>query len=272
MDAPSAAVDLDDLPAELATQLAGASLVPITVGSSGSVVARVERPQGAAPLVLKLVARGGTSPTLASEVERLRWLAGRFPAPEVVAAGADDEAEWLLTTALDGDDATATPLAADPVRLAELLGRHLRDLHDRLDPDACPFDGRTATLVAHARAQVAAGRVDPADFQPIHQGIAPQDLLAMVEEIAPDDPPDLVVTHGDYCLPNVVLAPDGSLAGLVDVGLLGVGDRYRDLGIGARSVARNLGGGAVGVFIEAYGVEHPDLARLDAFVMIDELF
>jgi aminoglycoside phosphotransferase len=270
VDAESKVLDPRDLPAELADLVAGASLVPVGVGRSGSVVARVVRPSS--DLILKLVARGGPAPALEPEAERLRWLVGRFPTPEVVLHGADEAAEWLVTTALDGADATATPLATDPGRLAALLGQHLRRLHDEVDPTGCPFDASTASLVAHARRQVVEGRIDPADFQPIHHGITAEEMLGHVEAAAPDEPTDPVVTHGDYCLPNVVLLHDGSLSGVIDVGLLGVGDRYRDIGIGARSIAQNLGGAAVGAFVDGYGLDRPDLARLDAFVMIDELF
>jgi aminoglycoside phosphotransferase len=270
VDPESKALDPRDLPAELADLVAGAALVPIVVGRSGSIVARVARPSG--DLILKLVERSGGAPALEPEAERLRWLLGRFPAPEVVLHGGDESAEWLVTTALDGADATSTPLATDPGRLATLLGEHLRRLHDEVDPSQCPFDASTASLVAHARRQVAEGRIDPGDFQPIHHGLTAEEMLGHVEAAAPDEPTDPVVTHGDYCLPNVILLHDGTLSGLVDVALLGVGDRYRDIGIGARSIAQNLGGAAVGAFVDGYGLDRPDLARLDAFVMIDELF
>lgn len=270
MDPASPTLDHADLPAALADLVAEATLEPIRVGKSGSVVARIVRPDGDV-LVLKLVECAGAAPALDPEADRLRWLAERFPAPTVVAHGRDDLAEWLVTTSLAGHDATATPLGADPGRLATLLGEHLRGLHE-LDITTCPFQSSTGSLVQHARRQVDAGRVDPTDFQPIHRGLSPEELLELVAASVPDEPTDPVVTHGDYCLPNVVLHEDGTLSGLVDVGLLGVGDRYRDLGIGARSVARNLGGTAVGAFIDSYGLERPDLARLDAFVMIDELF
>lgn len=266
-----APVEHRDLPPDLADLVAGRPLVPVTVGRSASVVARVED-DGGPGLYLKLAARvddGGT--TLADEVARLEWLQGRAAVPEVVAHGADDTSEWMVTTALEGTDASVPDVASDPERLARLLGETLRTFHDALDAAACPFDARTGNLVAHARRRVAAGRVDPATFEPIHQGTSAAELLGHVEARRPADPEDLVVTHGDFCLPNVLVA-NGQVTGIVDVGLLGVGDRYRDLGIGARSVARNIGAAAVGPFIDAYGIAWPDLARIDFFVMLDELF
>ncbi|QGG94921.1 APH(3') family aminoglycoside O-phosphotransferase [Actinomarinicola tropica] len=262
--------DLDALPSSLAALLDGASLAPVNVGRSGSVVARAVR-DGHADLFVKLVDEGSGAPVLGPEIARLQWLQGRWPVPELVDHGRADGAEWLVTVALDGVDATRSPLGADPEVLARALGTALRHLHDVGPVDGCPFDGRTAALVAHARARVAAGLVEPSDFQPIHQGLSAEELLDHVVDRQPEDPPDLVLTHGDFCLPNVVLAGD-RFVGVLDCGLVGVGDRYRDLGIGARSVVQNLGPGAVGPFFDAYGIEWPDLARVDAFVMIDELF
>jgi aminoglycoside phosphotransferase len=50
---------------------------------------------------------------------------------------------------------------------------------------------------------------------------------------------DLVFTHGDYCLPNIILK-DGKLSGFVDIGRARLADRYQDLGIAFRSLEYNL--------------------------------
>jgi kanamycin kinase len=70
----------------------------------------------------------------------------------------------------------------------------------------------------------------------------------------------LVVCHGDYCLPNVLLE-GGDVAGFVDLGELGVADRWWDLAVATWSLAWNLGGGHEALFLAEYGAE-PDPARM----------
>jgi aminoglycoside 3'-phosphotransferase-2 len=82
---------------------------------------------------------------------------------------------------------------------------------------------------------------------------------------------DLVVAHGDACLPNF-LARDGQLTGLIDCGRLGVADRYQDLALAARSISRNYGRAFIPAFFSAYGVDQPDEQKLAWYALLDEFF
>ncbi len=61
-----------------------------------------------------------------------------------------------------------------------------------------------------------------------------------------------VLIHGDYCLPNVLVA-SGELSGLVDVGLSGLGNPEVDLAAGVWTLQYNYGKGFAGTFLNAYG-------------------
>ena len=50
-----------------------------------------------------------------------------------------------------------------------------------------------------------------------HAHLTPAAALAGLARLRPDRPADLVVCHGDYCLPNVLIE-DGQVAGFVDIG------------------------------------------------------
>ncbi len=78
------------------------------------------------------------------------------------------------------------------------------------------------------------------------------------------EPPSIdhpVVCHGDACAPNTLLLDDGTFAAHVDLGALGVADRWADLAVAAWSTEWNYGPGYDGIVYSAYGVA-PDAERI----------
>jgi kanamycin kinase len=97
--------------------------------------------------------------------------------------------------------------------------------------------------------------VDPVtDFHEEHRHLSARGALDRLEA---DRPPTegVVVCHGDYCLPNVLIDDAGRVTGYVDLGELGVADRWWDLAVATWSVTWNLGPGWEALFLQAYGVE-----------------
>ncbi|MET9227899.1 aminoglycoside 3'-phosphotransferase [Lentzea sp. NPDC003310] len=190
------------------------------------------------------------------EHDRLLWLGKHFEVPEV-RAFADG---WLVLA-----DVGAPSLAsADPVHAAEVMGSVLRSLH-ALPVESCPYAATIPVVLEQARLNVEAGLVDADDFDDDHLGATPRELLLKLVATAPTTE-DLVVAHGDFCPPNVLLRPDGSTV-LIDVARLGVSDRHRDLAL----VHRELGEEAAGAFDRAYGLT-PRPEVLAWYRLLDEFF
>jgi aminoglycoside phosphotransferase len=195
---------------------------------------------------------------LRGEAARLRWArASGLPVPAVLASCRAWSAEWLLTEALPGVNATDSRLAADPQALVRLLATGLRRFH-QAPVAGCPFLFTADVALAQARGRVLAGLVTPGDLHPEHEHLGPEGALAELTRLRPDGE-DLVVCHGDYCLPNVLIS-DGAVTGFVDLGELGVADRWWDLAVGAWSVTWNLGPGWEEEFLASYGVSRDDRA------------
>lgn len=75
---------------------------------------------------------------LKSERDRLAWLAGRLPVPEVVGfvhAYGDD---WLLTSEMPGVPLYHATVGWEPARVARRLGEILAEIHST-DASECPF-------------------------------------------------------------------------------------------------------------------------------------
>lgn len=211
----------------------------------------------------------GVYPGLEAERDRFLWLASRdAPVPDVLDHGSDGRIEWLLTRELPGTPATDPELLADPERTVPALAEGLRALHD-IDPTGCPFDYRLAVSVAHAASRVEAGLVDPAGFHPEHRHLDPATALAALRDAVPVEERDVVVCHGDYCPPNALLR-DGRVVGYLDVGELGLAERWRDLAVATWSTGWNFGPGHEQRFLDAYGCED-DPARRAAYRLLYDL-
>ena len=80
---------------------------------------------------------------------------------------------------------------------------------------------------------------------------------------------DLVVCHGDYCFPNILIS-GGDAVAYVDLGELGVADRWWDLAVASWSATWNVGPGFEDAFLAAYGIE-PDRQRMAYYRLLYDL-
>jgi len=78
---------------------------------------------------------------LSGERDRLAWLAGRWPVPEVLGFFHEAGDDWLLTREIGGVPMHHSSVGWAPDRVAATLGEILRGLH-ATDPSDCPFGTR----------------------------------------------------------------------------------------------------------------------------------
>jgi len=253
------------LPSLLAKSLADCTW-QATSGCSGATVYRLTRPDQS-QLYLKM---GPHDPnrSLAAEHARLIWLAGQLPVPRVHLFLQENQFDYLLMSALPGLDTSDPAYRADLPAMVHELAAGLRQLHS-LPIQHCPFDERLNSKLAQARARTGAGLVDATLFHEQFQGRTATDLLVELEATRPSTE-DLVFTHGDYCLPNILLQ-HGKLSGFIDLGRAGVADRYQDLALAAQSIKRNVGATWIPRFLAAYDIE-AEPNKLKYYQMLDEFF
>jgi aminoglycoside phosphotransferase len=190
---------------------------------------------------------------LTDEVARLNWAAAFTPVPRVLDQGADTGGSWIITGALPGESAVSDRWKAAPDRAVRALGEGLRALHEALPAQTCPFSWSAADRLNDTHRRAAAHRLEPGRWHEAHQPLGVQRALAVLADTPPAD--HLVVCHGDACAPNTVLLEDGSLSGHVDMGEMGVADRWADLAVATWSTEWNYGPGWDGLLLTAYGVD-----------------
>jgi aminoglycoside phosphotransferase len=255
----------DTLPDPLRALIAGQDAHEVLIGWSG---VRVFRLSGGSYLKIN------TSPDidLRPEKDRLVWLAGRLPVPEMRYFSADDACQFMLMSEIPGlpsfDDRFKK---GEEARIVALMAEGLRMIH-AVDWRGCPFDQRNDVMIETAHTRLVQGLFDEVRLDPSRRGRDAQELFAQLVETRPPEE-DLVFAHGDYCLPNILVDPERwTLTGFIDWGSAGIADRYLDLGLAARSLAFNFGPEWVQPFFDAYGLDEPDPAKIEFYQLLDEFY
>lgn len=217
---------------------------------------------------------------LQREQRMMAWLAGRLPVPRLLHYQEDAAGGWLLMSRLPGRMASDPALLADPPALCALLSQALRTLW-AVDTAGCPAVGGLKAKLQDAKRLVRLGLVDVDDAEPGTFGeegfSGPDALLAWL--CANQPPEDLVFSHGDFCLPNL-LVDGGHVTGYIDLGRAGILDRWQDIALCWRSLQHSYqtedGGQPHPAYHRTLLFEHlgltPDWDKLRYYILLDELF
>ncbi|MFJ1828647.1 APH(3'') family aminoglycoside O-phosphotransferase [Streptomyces sp. NPDC088178] len=248
--------------------------LPVTAGESEAAVFR----SADGTRYAKCAAAAGAA-DLRAERDRMAWLTGQgVPGPQVLDWHSGDAGACLVSGAVSGVPADRVS-AADLRDSWERVAAAVRLLHE-VPVRQCPFRRDLDGRVALARDVVARGAVNP-EFLPVQQQHTPAaELLAhLVPQVArrrAQEAADMVVCHGDLCLPNIVLDPRTlDVSGFIDLGRLGLADRYADLALllaNARETwtDEKQARAADAAFAESYGIAL-DHDRLRFYLRLDPL-
>ena len=266
MSDPSTDLQFIQLPQSWQAELACYRPVRQTAGKSAAAVLRLEAPDR--PTLFVKTMSADPQSELASEVARLQWLAETgIPCPRVLAETQEAGRNWLLMSRVSGAN-LASASGLEPARIVAFAAEGLRKLH-QLEITSCPFDGRIRTRIEQARIRMEAGLVDEDDFDEEHRNCRAETLFERLEADVPEHE-ELVVTHGDACLSNL-MADCSGFSGFVDCARLGVADRHQDLSLTMRDIAHNLGEEWLPVFLRHYGISANE-KKYAFFRLLDEFF
>lgn len=166
----------------------------------------------------------------ANEHRMLRWLQGKLPVPEIVAEELVCDSRYLLMRRLPGKFLCDEKILNNQYRLAELVAEGLHKLW-AVDVRECPTNRCLEQKFREIEAGLRTGTItmDNARQEETYgpSGFASPALLFdwLIKQRPAEE---LVLSHGDYCLPNVFCDAKG-VTGFIDLGQAGVADKWVDI-------------------------------------------
>lgn len=261
-----------DIPANINKIILGKTYTEDGVGMSGSrimifdeYVLKIEKPHKGSAETVKVI----------------QWLEGKIPVPKIIAYETDWEKQYTLMSRIKGKMACDPYYLEHSDKMVSLLAEALKMLW-AVDVSECPRDRGLEEEMIEARYRVENNLVDMDNVEPTTFGENgrfkdPKALLKWLEEHKPDYEP--VLSHGDFCLPNVFFKDD-SVAGFIDLGDTGVGDKWRDIALCYRSLKHNFDGSFGGRVYKGFNPDllfekinlKPNREKLEYYILLDELF
>lgn len=214
-----------------------------------------------------------------STVALMRWLDGRLPAPRVLCAVKENGMQYLLMSRVEGMMLCDEAVMADMEAAVTLYAESLKMLW-RTDITGCPVTRSLDAHLAEARCRMEKGLVDMDECEPDTFGPdgfeSPEALLMWLEQNRPE--PEIALTHGDLCMPNVFVKNE-KISGYIDIGNMGVGDRWFDIALCWRSLKHNCTGkyarknlgDHTDMLFEKLGIA-PDWQKIRYYVLLDDFF
>ncbi len=214
------------------------------------------------------------------EIKMLQWLEGKLPVPKVLSHVTENGKSYLLMSRMDGQMACEEKYLENPKLLASVLAQSMKKLWE-IDVTTCPVRMDLDVKLRMARENIKNGLVDMDNVEPDTFGEngfkGPDELLQWLVANKPEE--ELVLSHGDYCLPNIFIKEE-ALAGYIDLGRMGIADKWVDIAICYRSLLHNYAGKYTGkvydgvdsnLLFEELGIE-PDWNKIRYYILLDELF
>ncbi|MCH5211116.1 MAG: aminoglycoside 3'-phosphotransferase [Oscillospiraceae bacterium] len=214
-----------------------------------------------------------------NEVQAMRWLNGRVSVPKIITYERKENKSYLLMTKAEGKMACDEYYMDNPEKLTSLLAAALHELW-KINISSCPLDSSLNRKLQKARYYVENNLVDTENTEPDTFGENgfkdPEDLLQWLTTHRPEE--DLVLSHGDFCLPNIYIENDKFT--FIDLGRTGIADKWCDIAICYRSLKHNYSGKYAkkeypdynpDMLFEKLGIE-PDREKIRYYLLLDELF
>lgn len=217
-----------------------------------------------------------------NESKMARWINYQLPIPFIPIYTVKNGIAYTLMSKVEGEMLCTMDYLKQPELVIKLAAQGIKRMWE-IDVSNCPYkSSRLTERLKAAQKNVSNGLVDIANTEPETFGTNgfqdPGELLEWLRNNRPEE--DIVLTHGDYCLPNIFAKGD-EISGFIDLGKMGPADRWQDIAIAIRSLDHNFDGRYFDgerifdfkpqMLLDALGIEF-DEEKYRYYILLDELF
>lgn len=240
------------LPSEIDSVISNSPWETVTVGQSGDLCFRVGLTDGKTGYLKSYFGLKRSEP--AFELSVIDWLQERVPVATVRGHGKSSISaahQFILWNSLRGKAAHDLVGQVEPAIIVRICAEAAWKLH-QLNIGDCSLDQRLIVKVPRAIAEADQGRIRIGALDASRKGWSVDRLKRELQSNVPFSE-DLVFTHGDFCLPNLIANREG-LSGFIDLGRAGVADWHQDIALVLRSLQSSLGQAHEDLFLRHYGL------------------
>lgn len=240
-------IDFNALPSSIKKYINNLDYAVDNIGKSDSVVYIFE------DYILKI---SNLSFDIENEIKIAKALQGKLPIPELLAYEKKENKIYLLKRKLKGKMLCDEEYMQNPDLLFKLATDAVKALWS-VDISNLDLQDTAETMFNFGKNKnpKCFDEMDPFaknGFQSF------EEILAYLCQNKPND--DLVLTHGDLCMPNIICDGD-KFVGFIDLGLMGIANRYHDIALLYRSIKYNFRGD--------YGKAYPGFEEEKLFTMLN---
>lgn len=209
------------------------------------------------------------------EAQILLWLQDKIKVPEVYFNLYEEGIYYLVMEMLPGQMGQYGFEQMPVEDMIILYANEIKKWH-QIDPTGFLPVNTLKDKIAHVKENMKQGLVKTQYFERELQGKTDREVYDLMMHYYPKSF-DLVLCHGDVCMPNFMIK-DKEVTGWIDVVGCGVNDRYLDIAIALRTLRFNFEffniefkEEYIQLFLKTYGIHKLDMDKVKFYIFLDEL-
>lgn len=222
-----------------------------------------------------VVVKISTRKEVVYEALNMTWLKKYCKVPEIHRYGMVKDNYYCMMEYLPGVMFQELLDSYDVKDVVKTYASLIRQFHD-IDPVGLPHNHSLEQKLKHVEYCMEKQLINTDHFERELKQYTIEEIYQKIQTYLPIEE-DLVLCHGDICMPNIMM--NGlELSGYIDIVGIGVCDRHLDLAIGLRSLRYNLelyryefNQEVVDLFLETYGIKELEKEKVEFYILLDEL-